>query len=434
MTITLGLDIGTTRMKAVVYDAAAGMAMASVSLATPVVRDAAGDRRDPEAVWLSTVELCHRLAHEGAPLDRIDGVSVAAVGEEIVFLDEQGRSTGPVSCWYVDHSSDVDDVTAPPHALASWYAVRAAIRGEDPAVRSAVAFTDLGSSVLLRLAGARLPIMDRTHACRTGLLDADHGGWSSARLASSGIAHLRTPELVDSGARIGVVDAGAAEELGIPADIPVRAGAHDHLCAALAAGVSEPGDVLLSVGTSESQLMLVDASWPEVAALERPGLEVGYFVDGRLRYLHAARPSGRRVADLVAADPAGRGIAEMYAALSAIIDPTASDAPVLLQNAEGIDPSAAALFHELHRQATDAAELTSMLEQAAGRPAGRIRITGSPVQHEIWRRLRRSTAGRPVEFVGVEEPSAVGAGILAASAASRRPASRSAASRLEATR
>lgn len=410
MSLTLGLDIGTTRTKALLLDTATAQTVAVVSTATPVTRSDDGDLRDPEQVWHAIVGLLADLRGQGAPVHLVTGVSAAAVGEEIVFLDARGAPTGPIPCWYVEHSAAVDDPDAPPHALASWYAIRAASAAG--ALDAATTFTDLGSWVLLRIAGSAAAVTDRTHASRTGLLDATEGTWSPARLASCGIAHLQPPELVDSGARIGEACRSAAAELGIPAGTPVHAGAHDHLCAAVAAGVNRSGDVFLSVGTSETQLMLVDLPWSELAALERPDLEIGHFADGRHRYLHAARPSGRRVADLVADDPSGRDVGAVYTALGTVTAEV-DGVTTLRAEADDRDATAARLFRELRRQAREAAGLTVALETAAGRPAERIRIAGSPTRHELWRRVRQQDALRPVEFVTLDEPSAVGAALLA---------------------
>lgn len=421
--ITLGLDIGTTRTKALVYETNERRVLGSVSETTPVRAAPDGDQRDPEAVWRLVGRLCRRLAADGAPIDQVEGISAAAVGEEIVFVDELGRAMGPVSCWYVDHSEAAVGVPdTPAHALASWYAIRDAARRGDPTLTSASGFTDLGSWMLMRLADRPDPVMDRTHASRTGLIDRETGDWSVERLKSAGIDSL-PPKLVDSGELIGVVSPAAAVEFGVPVGARVHAGAHDHLCAALAVGVDAPGEVFLSIGTSESQLMVVDTPWASVAATERPDLEVGHFIDGRFRYLHAARPSGRRVAELVAADPGAREVGEVFAALLGVLEnPPEASAPLRLRaDAAAVDATAAALFCELEHQAVEAARLTAVLEEAAGRRARRILITGRPVEHKVWRRIRQAAVDRPVEFLAPSEPSAVGAAILASSLSRTEP-------------
>ena len=58
--------------------------------------------------------------------------------------------------------------------------------------------------------------------------------------------------LRESGSRLGTVTREAAGLTGLPEGTCVAAGGHDHVCGALAVGVTETGTMLNSLGTAEA--------------------------------------------------------------------------------------------------------------------------------------------------------------------------------------
>ncbi|GAA2187303.1 hypothetical protein GCM10009786_11620 [Leucobacter alluvii] len=421
MTVTLGFDVGTTRTKALIYDTSTAQTLACVSGRTPVTLTAIGDRRDADEVWALLGWLCTELRESGAPLTRVSSISLVALGEEIVFLNERGLPTGPVACWYIEQPAELDtEADQPAFRLASWYAIRNASRQQDLAFNAAHTFTDLGSSLLLRMVGAAPPFMDRSHASRTGLLDNETGEWSKERLLSCGAKKLLPPHLVDSGTQVGVICAEAARHLSLNSGVPVGAGAHDHIAAALAAGVSRSGDMFVSVGTSESRLMLLDHEWAELTRLEQPGWEIGYFADGRHRYLHNSALSGKRVSELVADDVDKREISAVYDALTSLCEDNNNNTFSKLRSGQGVtaDVTVSALYVELDHQASESAAAIEQMSEMAGELTQRIVVVGVPTQHDAWVQIRSERSKRPLEVIRVEEPAAIGAALLAAQAIS----------------
>ena len=84
--------------------------------------------------------------------------------------------------------------------------------------------------------------------------------WDLAAVSALGLdASLLAPLLPSSGAPAGRLTAGAGAELGLPAGIPVAAGAADTAAAALGSGVAGSGDVQLTVGTGAQVIRPVAA-------------------------------------------------------------------------------------------------------------------------------------------------------------------------------
>lgn len=393
MSVYLGVDIGSTRTKLILWDEADGI-VARASAPTPVLRGEP-DRRDHDAIWTVLGRLAAELP--ASVRREVEAVAVASVGEEIVLLTTDGRSLRPTPCWYTLSQRLPED--ADERAILSWQLFADLRDGDPAALGSAASFTDLGSWVAMRIAGlpARGAVMDRSHASRTGLLTAD-GEWDEREIEASGAGLIAAaPRLVESGAHIARIATDVAAAWGLPERTQVHAGGHDHFCGAFAAGVSHAGDVFVSVGTSESIVQLVDRT--RLGAIDDPG-EHGFFVSGGLGYLHRSQPSGRTVAALLDAH-GSPDIADLYAEISTADEGARS-------------PAASALDDELRRQAQSSAELIEGLTTASGVPARRIVIGGVPVTSDHWRQLRRDALPGEVEFVREPELAGTGAAMLAA--------------------
>ena len=98
-------------------------------------------------------------------------------------------------------------------------------------------------------------------ASATLLYDVPGDRWDLAAVSALGLdASLLAPLLPSSGAPAGQLTARAGTALGLPAGIPVAAGAADTAAAALGSGVAYCGDVQLTVGTGAQVIRPVAAA------------------------------------------------------------------------------------------------------------------------------------------------------------------------------
>ena len=89
---------------------------------------------------------------------------------------------------------------------------------------------------------------DYSLACRTVVFDIDRKQWDEAWLNQWDL----TPDLFPASRAERHNDRSYTHsQFWIPLSTPVAIGGHDHLCAALAADVSQPGEVFDSIGTAE---------------------------------------------------------------------------------------------------------------------------------------------------------------------------------------
>jgi xylulokinase len=266
LTLLIGLDVGTTNIKAAAYEAA-GLLAAQTVVPTPV--HAIGLRRgtqDPEAVWQAAASALRTVMDQvqGIP---VGGVCVASVGEAGVPLDAQGKPTHPIIAWY-------DDRTAP---LLPWWESHIG-----PEMVFATTGLALGHTyTLLKLQwlsqhapdawertrrwlgisdyiGYRLTgeqAMGYSLASRTMALDLHTLSWSDDLLTAAGVPRGILPDLVSESTLLGKVHGPAASTTGLPLDTPVLVGGHDHPVGALGLDAVAPGLVMDSTGTTETELM-----------------------------------------------------------------------------------------------------------------------------------------------------------------------------------
>jgi xylulokinase len=264
VTLLLGLDVGTTSVKAVVYRTD-GIAVGSSSLPTPthIPRPGWAFYR-PDELWQTAVAAI-RGALAGVPNpEEIASVAVASVGESGVLLDAAGEATTDSIAWF-------DTRTRP---QATWLAER--IGKDELFARSGLSLQPifslnkllwhrehepdawvrsmrwlmLADYVAYRLCGEAAT--DLSLASRTLLLDLRQKCWDERTLAEAEIDPGLLAPLVPGGTFLGNVTPDAAADTGLPVTAIVAAGGQDHVCGALAAGVTQPGQMLNSLGTAEA--------------------------------------------------------------------------------------------------------------------------------------------------------------------------------------
>ncbi|MFT4036764.1 MAG: FGGY family carbohydrate kinase [Thermomicrobiales bacterium] len=271
MSLLLGLDVGTTSVKAVVYRPD-GLAVASASASTPthVPRPRWAYYRADE-LWAAVVDVIRRAIAQISDPSQIVSVAVASVAEAGVLLDADGEATVDIVAWYDTRTKPQSDwlgehigETAlfertglslqPIFSLCKmlWY------REHEPeAWKRSVSFLLIDQYIAFKLSGERGA--EPSQASRTMLMNLHELRWDDWILDKAGIDERMLPPLVSSGTRIGTVTAKAAGETGLPQTAQVATGGHDHVCGAFAAGVTRPGQMLNSLGTAEAVFLPTSA-------------------------------------------------------------------------------------------------------------------------------------------------------------------------------
>ena len=109
---------------------------------------------------------------------------------------------------------------------------------------------DVKDWLLLRATGHAATTADLANV--TWMMDTRKGreGWSDALVTRFGLKRELLPDIIEGTASPGGLTPAAAAELGLPAGLPVFAGAGDVCAAAIGSGAVEDGELHISLGTS----------------------------------------------------------------------------------------------------------------------------------------------------------------------------------------
>jgi xylulokinase len=433
--ITLGVDVGTTRIKVLALDVERRETLALETAPTPVQRDAAGEAHRPGEVLDTVTALLAAVAARLPDPARVTALCCASVGEEVVLLDEGRRPLGDAIAWYdprgtVEAEAFLGGPGAdlrlsqdfPPDATFSLFKLLWT-RDHQPSLLSrATTWTDLGDFVLLGL-GAELA-MDWTHASRAGAFDLQARSWDRETISQAGL-DLAFPPLVPSGSVVGALSVEMAARTGLSTALRLVTGGHDHLCAAYGAGLRTSQELFLSAGTSEAHLAILPAPVPGRAADAAPyHVDQGCYVDAGSWYAHVNIHSGHVFRQWRTLLFEGVDDASLYAELEAtrpgrdgpdfdLLDDLRHARLDQLAYTDGRAEIMRAVLEGLARRSAD---IVTHLERVVGRPFERVLAVGLPTRVPLWRSLRSAAYGRPLAVVDEPEMTALGAALLAARA------------------
>jgi xylulokinase len=253
----LGIDIGTSGVKAVVIAAdgamlAQGSAALSVSRPQPLWSEQA-----PEDWWRATEQAV--LAIDPAIRAAVRGIGLAGQMHGAVLLGADDRPLRPAILWNDGRAyaecAELEAAVPALHAIAGNLAMPGFtapkllwVRRHEPELFAATRTVLLPKDyVRLRLTGEKAS--DLSDAAGTLWLDVGRRAWSETLLAATGLGLEHMPALVEGSHPAGALLPEVAARWGM-ARVTVAGGAGDNAGGAVGVGVVANGDALLSLGTS----------------------------------------------------------------------------------------------------------------------------------------------------------------------------------------
>ncbi|NOX30354.1 MAG: hypothetical protein GXP35_09955 [Actinobacteria bacterium] len=266
----VGLDIGTTSVKAVVVDGQ-GAIIASAS-SKPL------SFRAPKPGWAvqstsevkeAVVECLSRLTKNMPKNAQVLAVCAAVQSGSLVVVDESGIAAADMTTWMDTRTSSiveswVADGTAAAVRENSGWSVQPGLglpqvvwlKVNEPGLHERSRFGSADDFVMSLLVGSW--ITNPSNAAGMQLLDGTTGRWSEDLCALAGVAPERLSELRDCGAMAGELTSDMAAATGLVESLPVVVGGHDQTCTALGLGVDRPGEALLAAGTAWVVTTVID--------------------------------------------------------------------------------------------------------------------------------------------------------------------------------
>lgn len=435
--VTIGVDIGTTSVKAVAADGD-GQVVATARVPHPVLTPAPNVlEHDARLAWRDGVRAAARQVAEAAVAagHTVAGVNVAAMVPSLCPVDRHGVPIGP-GLLYGDERA------------------KGGVRGLDPSQDGELVRMLTWMAAAHPEAAGFWPAQAVGNAalCGAGVIDSvtamttlplfDFTGWDPAVCAEAGVRADQLPGIRSGAAPAGTIGPDLGPAL---AGAVVGGGTIDAFGEQLVAGADEVGDVLLIMGATLIVWACV-ADW-----VEAPGLwTVPHTAPGRVLVGGPSNAGGilRDWAATVLVRPRGGGTdggggeaggSDDGSDGAGAVDP--ADVPVVLPYLRGertplhdrdrrgsfhglsVAHGPAAMWRGVHEASGHSVrhhlDLAGVLGQVP--VARRIVATGGGVRDAAWVQAVADVTGLPVDVVAVPEGGALGSAFLARVAAGLEP-------------
>ncbi len=268
----IGVDIGTTSTKAVVFAADSG-AVAGHYTAGYALRTSAPSvaEQNPDEIFTAAVSAIGRAVRaSGAEPYDIAGVAFSAAMHSLIAVDGDGKPLTASITWGDNRSAawasrierEMDGRaiylrTGTPIHPMSPLAKLLWLRHEHAEVFGRAArFIGVKEYVFHKLFNRY--VVDHSIASATGLFNLANLDWDEGALAVAGITPERLSTLVPTSYRLSGLPPDLAAAMALKADTPFVVGANDGVLSNLGVDAYRPGEVAVTIGTSGAVRAVVD--------------------------------------------------------------------------------------------------------------------------------------------------------------------------------
>jgi xylulokinase len=268
----LGVDIGTSSVKAVLVDQAGAVADQATA-ALPISRPQLGwSEQDPADWWAGASSAVSQLDPKKRRAAR--GVGLSGQMHGATLLDASDRALRPAILWNDGRSeaecAELEAAEPRSRAITGNIAMPGFtapkllwVKKHEPDAFAAVRTVLLPKDyVRLRMTGEKAS--DLSDAAGTLWVDVAKRAWSPEMLAATGLTEAHMPRLCEGPDVTGKLSAEVAASWGMDR-VPVVAGGGDNAAGAVGVGVINAGDAFLSLGTSGVLFLAGSAFLPNPA-------------------------------------------------------------------------------------------------------------------------------------------------------------------------
>jgi xylulokinase len=263
MDFYMGIDIGTSGCKAVVFDEDGRQASNAYQEYNIISKHTGWAELDTDEV----IEKCFLVISESAAqleAGSVVGIGISCQGEAFTMIDKDGkalcnalvssdiRANDLIQAWTAKFGEEkLYHITGhTPHPMFSLFKLLW-IKENAPEIwtntHRILCFEDL---LQYRL-GIKNPSMGWPLAGRTMLFDVVRHSWNAEILESLGLRESLLSTPLQSGSFAGKVNKKLCKELNLSENVFIVTGGHDQPCSALGAGAIEPGIAVYTSGTVE---------------------------------------------------------------------------------------------------------------------------------------------------------------------------------------
>ena len=449
MAYLIGVDLGTSGTKTVIFDTA-GNPLASKTIEYPMYQPHNGwAEQDPLHWWQAARDSMKAvIAQSGIDPHDIAGIGISGQMHGLVMLDKDGNVLRKSIIWCDQRTGKeceeitqkvgakrLIEITANP-ALTGFTASKILwVKNNEPEVYEKCAHILLPKDYVRYMLTGEYAT-EVSDASGMQLLDVPKRCWSDEVLEKLGIDKSLLAKVYESPEVTGKVSKKAAEECGVPEGTPVVGGAGDNAAAAVGTGTVEDGRAFTTIGTSgvvfahTSQLSIdpqgrvhtfccaVPGAWHVMGVTQAAGLSLKWFRDN---FCHE---------EMIAADGMGKDpyfLMDQQAGRIPIGCDRLLYLPYLMgERTPHLDPDCRGVFFGLSAMHTRQHLLRAVMEgvtysqrdsvevlKSMGVKIGEMLACGGGGSSPLWRQMLADVYNCPVKTVASKEGPALGVAILA---------------------
>jgi len=271
MEYMIGVDIGTTSTKSVLYDMK-GKVIAYANSGYQLYQDIPDmAEEDPDDIFDAVIEVLGQVLRKGkVKSGEVKGISFSSAMHSLILMDKNDQPLTRAITWADNRAAKYSEELKENGVGAQIYAKTGTpihpmaplskilwLRNEQPELfNKTKKFIDLKSYVFFRLFGVYK--MEYSIASATGMFNIFKLDWDQQALDLLKITRDQLPELVEPTDMIKNIDKKYGDLLGISADIPFIFGGSDGVLSNLGVNAIDPGVVAVTIGTSGAVRVVVD--------------------------------------------------------------------------------------------------------------------------------------------------------------------------------
>ena len=434
----LGIDIGTGGTRAVLIDAEGAVIAAETADHPPFASPNPGwAEQDPDDWWRAAVTAVKKVVAK-FPADSIAAIGLTGQMHGSVLLDKRDLPLRPALLWCDQRTEkQCEEITrevgakklirlvANPAITGFTLPKLLWVRDNEPKVWKRVETILLPKDyVRLRLSGDKAS--DVADSSGTLLFDVRKRQWSREMIEQFGIDVDTLPAVYESIEITGRISKNAAGETGLRVGTPIVAGAGDNAAGAIGMGITKPGSVCCTIGTSGVVFAVSDT--PRLDPKGRIHT-MCHAIPGRWHNTGVTLAAGLSLKWFKQNFGGGKSYEELDKEAETV--PSGSNGAVWLPYLMGersphLDPNARAAFAGLTASHSTAHLTRAVMEGVAfslrdsleifkenGTHVNKIRLGGGGARSPLWSQIQADVYRQMVETLVADEGAAFGAALLA---------------------
>lgn len=451
--LTLGIDIGTTNVKARVLDTATNEVVAAGFQEHPLlIPKPSYAEQEGNSYWEAVVSAIRQCLAQGICADEIAGIALSGLVGVMLPIDKDGNPVRPGMIWMDSRSEkecqEIRETVGEDkinynngNRIAPWFVEPKALwmkKHEPEFFERTYKFLSPAGYCTYRLCGEF-----SINTGDAGLFypyEYQKERWNADIASAIGIPIEKYPKIYRSYEIVGEVTAIAASQTGLAKGTKVVAGGTDISSAALGCGVLKAGQAFYSMGTGSNIGIMIPTEqrveeykilkWPHVI----PGLTMFdapmAFTGASFKWFHDMFATTERIA----AERAGLNVFEVIAMQAKKVKPGAEGLLYLPYMGNSLSPrwnaTAKGIFFGMTLRTSRAHMIRALMEGVAfdiysnvkvaldsGAIIEKLTLNGGPTKNTMWNQIIADVINIPLETTNIDEAAPLGDAILAAKGA-----------------